>query len=488
MAEPILQKKEAEALLKQGRKTLRVRFLLACSLLGLPWLLGSAYLWNLSGDSFVAPLTEKAFELPFRLLLNHRIILNAKLMAPVLFFFSFLPLFILIAILATIYYILPPIKRVALSVLLATYYFSQGAPGTDPTAAAHSLFALLLVLPLFRSPPPLLLWMVATLGVLVAHVDKTIQIPLIWMTMSLLIGALLHFLFGERGVAGRKIRVHWAGYLLHFCALFLLGFWVLLAILSAPPDWTLFQPSSLWPLAWVVVLECIILASLQPAQTARWLARGTFAQGLALSSELNFLVILVAIGSAIEIILHPVVRKKIFDWIPPALSKIFQPASILIALTIMGWQVKNFRASREFESHWMSISNEMIGKDSQGFLIVGRGLPFLAHFISKPLISDDSTLLETDETDLLSHLKEFNVSDIIIEKKYLTEFWKTWIASGKPPETANFSVISRAITYQGEALNTPTLKFPALKELSQMQLDKKSAFVWLKTTKQVKKN
>lgn len=473
-------KQSAEVLIRQARQTITNRFLLGCALIALPWFVGSSYLWSLNDYAWVSPLSAKPFELPFKLLLQHRLIWSPNLIQPFLVFYSFLPVLILILIFAMIYWSLHVHKRFGIAIALSLFFFNEAAPGADPSKIVHSLMSIALLVPFFRTPNSLFLWATGSLGVLAAYLDSTFQFPLFWVTSSLIFGCLMHFLLGERGVASRKIKVLWAQNLLQFFALSLLGLWILLSILSLPPEWTLFQPSRLWPLAWLVTLQCIVLAYYSPESTNKWLARGILAQGLCLSQSLEFFVVALAVGSGVEIFFGESLGSKIMEKIPNFLKQAFHPLVVTGALVFMSFKIYHFDSRRDFDGIWASIPSEMNSRDVKGYLIVGTGLPFLAHFVHKPLVSDDQTLLVMEESALLKQLGEYNVSDIIVDKKYLIDFWRNWIETGKPADIANLSVISRAITYQGQELETSTLKFPALRELEKIEYQTNGPFVWLR--------
>jgi hypothetical protein len=377
----------------------------------------------------------------------------------------------------------PRTKKLGLSLIAVSAFYAKGAPGIDPTPIFNILISFLLILPLFRRPSPLIIWGAATSGLLASLLDRSLQFPLFWITMSLMAGHLIDFLLGDKGVPIRKVRLEASKYLLHFAGLFVLALWTVLSVLMTPLEWSFFHPSPYWPAAWLIVLLSFIAALMEPEKTARWLSIGVFAQGLCLSQTLNFFVLIVAIALPLEMISSPKLLAKLVGRVPQILRKGFEPALILVAILVMASSIRHFEPVREFDFAWIQMSDEMKAHESRGFLIIGPGLPFLAQFHRENLVTDDEALVKSTEDDLHQLLDAYMVTDIIVDKNYLTQFWRNWIAEGRPADVANYSVISRAITYKGEALQTQTLKFSALKGLTEIPLEKDSQFVWLKIRK-----
>ncbi|MDB5037516.1 MAG: hypothetical protein JWQ35_1044 [Bacteriovoracaceae bacterium] len=456
-------------------------FLVGAIIAATPWLLGSSYLWKFSSDSLVSPLTVDTFELPFKGLLNHRIILNMNLLQPTLVLFSFAGILLLLAMIRIFYFLIPKPYPLVVSLLAAALLYTYAAPGSNPLELLGYLIPLLLIVPLFRMPSSLLLWALGSFGVVASLINPGYQFPVLWLASSLALGHLIHFVVADQGIPKRKIRVQLLRYLPNLAALLIFGFWISFSILTMPPDWSLFHPSSFWQLGWIVSIECIVLALFEPWKTNRWLSIGIFSQGLLFFQELDRFIFFVFIGVSIEICVQAFIKANGVARIPAFVKSGFRSFLILTALTLMFWKVYHFESNRNFNEGWISMVKEMKDKDAKGFLIVGKGLPFLAHFIRQPLVQDDNAILKTSEKDLEQLMKSYAVTDIIVDKNYLNEFWRNWIASGKSVGVSNYSVISRAISYKGQAVDTPTLKFPELHKIISVPLDGMSEFVWLKT-------
>src|SRR5437868_9764833 len=98
---------------------IRKKFFINAFWFVLPWILGSSYLWKWS----LAPVSVDSFALPFKALLNHRIVLGSHFLLPSLFVFSFLPLFVLLVLFSCFYFALPRPARMGFSFLLSSFFY-----------------------------------------------------------------------------------------------------------------------------------------------------------------------------------------------------------------------------------------------------------------------------------------------------------------------------------------------------------------------------
>jgi hypothetical protein len=146
---------------------------------------------------------------------------------------------------------------------------------------------------------------------------------------------------------------------------------------------------------------------------------------------------------------------------------------------VLLWQFWTLKPQRTFGPHWLQAQEKMLRSESKGYLIVGKGLAYVAHFVPRELLFDDSYLLIEDESELVLKLQKENVSAIVVDKSYLNKFWKTWIESGHPPEVSNHSVLSRAIMYDGKAIETQTLHLKELQRLKIETLKPDRGLVWI---------
>lgn len=449
--------------------------LVGLGLIFLVWVISALAFWKFTPW----PLDAQSFSLSFEILNHQRFVLPTTLAYPYTFIFVVLSFLIYGSSYALLHQILPPAQKLGCSLVLAAPFFFLTTLGSSASSLFHYFIYLLFLLPLFRRLSFVSLWILACVGAYISNAFPDYQFFIVWTVISLLIGPSLHFLLVERAQMKRAHKRDYLFYLPLFIGLNLLGFWVLAYILTKSNNLIVFSASHSFLFPYLCSLECIILAWFRPWDSRRWLTLNIFAQGGLLSPSLQFPLVLISAVLFLEILQSEGIEKLFFERVPKFIKTSFSALLILTPLAFMLYQAKTHHPERTWSLHWLQSLHAVEENKNEGFLIIGRGLPYLAHFIRGPLISDDSFLLEMNEKELLEKLSREKIQNILIDKTYLSEFWTQWIASGRTPEISNSSVITRAIQYQGKAVETKTMKLEELKLIEIKKIEGLDSLVWL---------
>jgi len=449
----------------------------------LPWLLGSSYIWSFSADTFIVPLTADTFSLMFAALKSHRIVLPFLFLHPALVLFSFLgPL--LLSVLFGLLYLLfsgSRLERFLLALFVTTCFYKAGAPGLVPSSLFQVSLCILTVYVFFRPISKQGLWALSTFLVLLCFLFPRYNFLVFWLAFSMSAGHLVGFLFAEKAHVPRKFRKNFMESFSYLLGLAVLVAWVFFT-LNAIGHWddVSFQPSKFWWGAWFFCLLTACLAYLEPWKISRWLSLAIFFQGLLFSKDLELPVLIAGILVIQRLVSHFQIADKASR--APKWALRLSIASILFGcIGWMSYQMRQFQPERVFQGQWVSAYKQ-IRADSEGksFLVMGHGFPFLASFLSDNIAQADGFLLESSEEKFSQLLLENHFTDIIVEKSYLMEFWRSWITEGHPPETSNHSIVSRIVAYGGEEVHTQTLNLPAVRNFEAKEFEKAPDFVWIR--------
>lgn len=447
----------------------------------LPWLVFSPSLWVFTPQTAVFPLQPETFEITFKALQNHRLILPSAWMYFILPIFSFLSPMLLFLWSLLLTALLPGPKKfrvgAALAFSLSVYYL--GAPHMTPDRAFQLLFFTVIVSPLLRPLPPLVLWLFGSIAVFFSFVFKDYAFLFLWMAASLLAGHITTFLFAEKTAPNRYERMHPLESFFKRTGFFLFLTWMIFSLVGFSFSNEI-GPSPYWWLAWIVGFLCAGITWFNPWQLSRWLAPALFAQGLLFSDTLFWPVLVIGSWCLIKLLLECIQRWEFAQKLSPTVLQagLASFATILVLLPTIHILISE--DERRLSPAWTSVLQKIKKDDSRGFLIVGDALPFLANFHPASFVTDDSVLLEPSEQRLLEYMNQRNIDSAVIDTLHLKNLWKKWIAEGLEPEKINQSVISRLVLYQGKELDTYTLKLDPLKYYKAVPLDKHYNFIALK--------
>jgi len=455
-------------------------FVLLLSLL--PWILSSAYLWQLTPLPVALPLQTHDLEAIDKLLQLHRVILPYWLAPPFLISWCYFNLALLGSFFLLGYQLLPIKKEARLHVLFifCALIYPWAKPGTLSFELLDlNLSCLMLLAFLQFRPHALLAWFTASVFVLLSLLLPKYLIWSFWVFSSLCLGEVFHFFFVDRfqiGVSFKRKLLEHLSYVLGCLSLCLFA---LLTLSHGPWEASNFEISPYW---WVSFLGAIIAVGLtwfQPWQSRVWIRLSIMSLGLLISPELIIPVLLLLAWETL---------KLGDDWLSRGnskrLSKILKIAPMLAILlggfswTWMWYQARTSRQERSFTADWLVGLQLMEKKPSEGFIIVGDAIGFLSIFQPSALLENPPILLESSERDFLAYMDKGNFKNIIVDQTFLRSHWKQLIAEGIEPSKINNSIFSRLILYQGEELNTKTLNLKAIKQLKAEEIAHSNLF-WI---------
>lgn len=437
-------------------------------IMGLPWLVASSPLWQFSRDTFIVPLAPDLFDLSFKLLADQRLVLSTWLMHPLLVTYSFLGP----ALLVLLFYLFRRIFRelswsLYLSMTATLLLYELGAPGTAPVELLGLVFTLFCINPLLIPTKPLILWIFSGLVFLLSFATQQNDFLLFWITLSMSLGYLIHFLLAQKSHLPKQQRDKFVVTGLTALGLTCLAISILFLSLqnSIHRDLIHTTPDRWW-LAWILGALCVALTWLRPWETHRWLSLAIFGHGIFLSPAIEFSVWLV-IG---WVLMHIVAELPILSTLSKQARAVkIKPAifhSVLLVLVLLAiiFQIHRFHPIREFRAGWVSLAHEIQPLNTRGFMVIGEGSSFLAHFSKFKLIEDPSLLEIDSEAALSKRLEDEGVDSILVDARYVNRFWRRWIKDQKDAETSNTSIITRLLSDGGKEIKLRTIKLEALSD------------------------
>lgn len=449
-----------------GERSDKVRLWLVIAVVTLPWLLASSPLWQFSKDTFIVPLASDLFDLSFAAFGDHRIVLSTWLIHPLLVSYSFIgPLLLVLMFLIAdrAFHELKWRGLLSFAVVLAVYRL--GAPGTTPLELLQLVFLGICLTPLLTPTHPLLLWLAAALVLGIAQLSRQNEFLIFWITLSLSVGYLIHYILAQKTALPKKLRDQFVITALSAFGLTCLAISVLAISLKLSLDHHLIQSTpDRWWLAWILGVLSVALCWLRPWETHRWLCLAIFGHGIFLTPDLE-LPLWIAIVWSILQILNRLPTESFMQKIPlkGVSPKWVSVSLIVLILGIEVYQIRQFRPIRSFRPGWVTLAKELQTLNRSGYLVVGEGTSFLAHF-SAARFAEDPTLMTVETEDELAerlHTEEFE--SILVDTRFATDFWKKWIKEGGEIEKSNHSVITRLITDGGKEIRLRTLNVDAIK-------------------------
>ena len=441
----------------------------ALTLALLPWILSSSYLWQLTPLPVALPLETHDLEAIGQLLQLHRIILPYWLAPAFLIAWCYFNLALLGSLLFLLYKLLPlrqESRLVIIFVFMALIY-PWAKPGTLSFELLDlNLSCLMLLAFLQFRPHALLAWFTASAFVLLSLLLPKYLIWSFWAFSSLCLGEVFHFFFVDRFQVGVSFKRKLLEHLSYILGCLSLCIFALLTLSYGPWKASNFEISTYWWLSFFGSVAAVGLTWLQPWQSRVWIRLSIMSLGLLISPELLIPVLLLLAWEVLKLFEHMMANldsKKLTKVV-----KFATAISIFMGSLSWGWmwyQAKTSVQERTFTADWLVALQLMEKKSEDAFIIVGDSIGFLSVFHPAALLENPPILLESSENAFLDYMNKGNFKNIIVDKIFLKKHWKNLIASGIDPSKINNSILSRLILYQGEELNTKTLKLKAIKEL-----------------------
>jgi len=369
---------------------------------------------------------------------------------------------------------------ISLSVVLIVY--PLGAPGQLSLFLIDLCFFIFVLIPFVRfSPNPLLLWIVGSLALVFSLLTQHFFLTLFWLCLSTILGEVVHFVFIDKGqipVILRSQHIRTISYIVGL--VIFLGF-ILYGINAM--DWgeANFQPS---PYYWVGLGSaslCVILTWLEPWKSSLWIRLAIFNLGVLISSQLLVPVLILFLWEIVFLIKRSLTRKSSTKLQVRGLKW------ILVVLFIVMTSLLFYRAyrnipQRNLKPEWTKVLLEIQKIHNENAVIIGEGLPFLSQFYAGSLVQNPPIMLISSEQQILSWMAKKKISVILVDQDFLKQEWKEMIRSGVEPQDINKSILSRLLLYEGKAINTTTIKLPAIRFLTMKRIDSTDLF-WIQRRK-----
>lgn len=434
------------------------------------FILSGFWLWrsqNIFTPKGLFPLNPLSYEKLFALFGGYRLILSSNFEPFLSGLIAVSPLGILIACYFLIRRILPDnIQHRETLALLGTAGISFLA---DPGKADNNLnfifYSLLLLTPLFQSQfRPLSFWMSLNISGFLALLIPSLQILLVWLLISLCIRECIEIFFIKRTKPNRQERQKPRPHVLFAIAISLcLCSW----ILYINPDLSSLQNHQQW---WTPILSCSLLVGLsffRPWDTSKWAGLGSFQLGALIIPELIPAVILSLFLIALDY-LRLLLNSKILGIRVP--KPLISASHLTLSLLILHYSTSQYSTEREFSPAWPSLAIELKEKESGNISLIGNAMAYLSFFHPGQILENPHTLLEHSEQKLMEWMEKENIQAWLIDKSFLTHYWRKLIQNGTDPDTINRSVLSRISLYDGQAVETKTLQLQPVHYLKQVSL------------------
>lgn len=448
-----------------------------------PWLLGSKSILHFSGNGWITPTSSEIFELSFRALSNQRIVLSTHWLQPLLATYAFLGPTLLFIWYLIIRRSFSEVKYASVIALIPiAVFYSMGAPGLAPYQLIEWIFYSLLILPLVLPHSPLMLWMITGILVIIHLIFGGLGFLVMASIFSLGLSHFIDFLFAKKLALLYRQRRAPLLTLLEAVGFFALIASTLLITLSTGLTQE-FQstPPNQWWMAWILGFLCVGLGWLRPWDLQRWLAVAIFGHAVFFSSKATTPVLFCLVWISMMILASlPIYGPFLKLKESKTKTRVLGFVSLLALAGGMLWTVSQFKPRRSFDRGWVGMIDAVVSSPSRGFLVIGEAQAFLAHFSSARFIENLSMLQIYDENILIEKLKEQEIDTILVDKNYLLNYWKKWMADGHAPEMSNISVIARMISYDGKEIETQTLKLSPIKNFEILKSKTSKNFFILK--------
>jgi hypothetical protein len=314
--------------------------------------------------------------------------------------------------------------------------------------------------------------MILTLG----HIFQQNEFLIFWITLSLSVGYLFHYLLAQKTILPKRLRDQFLVTSLKAFGLTCLCISVLFLSLKGALDADAIHTTpEHWWLAWILGLLSIVLCWLNPWETHRWLCFAIFGHGIFFSPSLEPAIWLTIGWSVIKIVSSiPVPQKISFKKLKPGMVHL---TALLVFLALASFQAFSFHSVRAFRPSWISLVKEIHASPEHGYLVIGEGSSFVAHFSAAKFIEDPLTLTLTSEDELIERLHNEAIDSIIVDGRFVRDFWRRWIKEDNDAETSNKSVITRLISDGGKEIRIRTLNLNAIKKLKVTKLQSLDFFL-----------
>ncbi len=459
-----------------------------CLIIVLSWLAGLYAFAKPSHQSLLDHLNPESLNFTFQLLDQHRVVLPTPLALPFLYLYLFSGLILLLAIYLISQKLISPYIGMAFPLILTASLASHSLIGSPPHYLFEVLLWILLIIPLLIHWNFFMLWLLSLTAAILLKYESSYQFALFWLCFSLLVGPTLKFILVDRLHPSRSLKVDAIRRLPLLIAYASLGYWVISLTLNFADSNTHLTPGKEWPLTVIIFVETLTLAWIKPWSTQRWLSINTFSLGTLLSTGFVTPLTLTSIALGFEIIFDPSVQSRLLGLMTTRFKKTLGTLMIFASIGMIAYPYSKFKLERLFNREAVKTLRKVVDDPAEGTLVVSNGLSFFAHFVPGNIVVDDNLLFETEEEELARILKASGISRILVDRNYLNQFWKDWIARGELPAVSNYSVITRAIFYEGKAVQTMTIDLKALKELSTIPLKNTDSYALIELKKNDSKN
>jgi hypothetical protein len=416
------------------------------------WLWGARAIFTKEG---IFPISDASFENLISSSASFRPVFDIAHIHLISGFVALLPLVLILVSYVSLNFLLSPfVLRQPMALLLASALFFIARPGEsylDLGIATYSLLCLLVIYP--TNVSFLRLWLlINTLGFFSLYWLE-LRPLFIWTLISLILRESFVFIFAYRlRPEHRDFKNPLKSLGLRLMSTLLVVVW----LISIKPDFEAHQFSSFWWLSFVAPILCVLLAFKNPWESKRWIGLASFSLGLLLFSNLSFGVFFVTIA-------------LFFEWANSLFETFFIKirlwmASLLLSLSFlgMGFLALHFNTVRSFDLGWVKVFNHLPKELNENIAIIGDAIGFLSLFYRGSIIQNPSQVLEGSEKEMAKWMNEEKIGQWVVDRSFLTKYWKDLIQSGIAPERINVSILSRLSLHDGQAIQTNTINLPPI--------------------------
>lgn len=443
-------------------------------------------IWLITRRTFILPLNQELFEWVFGILGGYRLVLSPLVLQPTLLALTFLGPFALGAVFLLAHSLIPgaPRFRVLMAAIICVPLAPYALPGEAPAVLTAILVSILALLPVMRTKlTPLQLWMIFTLGALFSLGIPQLRPLVFWGAASFGLSSSINFLLVNRGRTIRAERKYKLGSVFSAVGISLLLIWLYTLMIHLQ-----FNPEHLGPSThyWIAFLGgslCALASLLMPWKTRKWLGAGVFFQGALLFQTLDIALWVCMAWVSLHIL--ECILNTLTQSIEDSSRKLLlipQMIAIFVCVGLVVGTALTTQRERRFDTDWISVLDRIHEQNESAYLVITEAWPFWAQFSKADFIQDNSLLFEGSEDLWIEHLNHLKTSGIIIDTKHLKELWADSIKKGQKPEDINRSVLSRLVLYNGESINTKTMKAPAIERLKIEKILPTESFVMVTTS------
>lgn len=451
------------------------------------WSIGSLKgLWLPSHRLFVLPFDPELLGLVSKAFGGYRVVIDSSWMEVSLIGLSFLGPLALVGVFFTAFWFFSGPRALKLIIALACVAacYSYGAPGENPQWILELIYVALLIGVFLKGfSKPIQLWILCAISLSISLFLSIHSFTLYWLVVSATLGSFIHFLLVDRlhipvakRLMGRKISFQLLGLLFLFSA-------IILSTLNTAEFVDRFQASS--QTGWVLlgVLLAVVLTTLSPWESFRWIRIAIASLGSLLSYEFELPSILICLWLIVELVLmlsrNLRISERILE-VPTSLLRFSYFMGVFLFFLFMLFQVVRFEPDRKLKAVWgdaLKFAVEEYPKD--GVLLYGNALELFSLFHAGTVAQNAPLILETSEKSLYEWLANRNIQHIIIHRESMQTYWRSFIRQGVDPLKLNQSVLSRLLLYDGDEVDTQTLQLEPVSLFEILPLDSPQ-MLWVK--------